>query len=282
MKNTYWNHHGKYQAQVNEIEQLLPSYGYTYNRNMNLFIYVSHLYYDSHNNGGGNIMDCYASHYEKYVPEELRKHLKLEFFTTPLHDKAERAMDTVLEFLKGADLHYIRYTLWRNNATKLYCLNHQDGDGWFEVTFGSLVEKVNYIKDMERSLGYTRLTPPKTSPFEAVPAYCSRCGEFLYYSTDNSVAEVMCMHCGYFHADIMEHGKVVELYHNDGFGSCCFTGSIGFVQRAIPFPYSREKAMEFFIRCKSEYEGEITEAKLIWWDPKQQVFLTLIDEKSGK
>lgn len=90
------------------------------------------------------------------------------------------------------------------------------------------------------------------------------------------------MHCGYFHADIMEHGKVVELYHNDGFGSCCFTGSIGFVQRAIPFPYSREKAMEFFIRCKSEYEGEITEAKLIWWDPKQQVFLTLIDEKSGK
>lgn len=43
MKNTYWNHHGKYQAQVNEIEQLLPSYGYTYNRNMNLFIYALRL-----------------------------------------------------------------------------------------------------------------------------------------------------------------------------------------------------------------------------------------------
>ena len=282
MKNTYWNHNGKYQSQVDEIEKLVPSFGYTYNPKMNLFLLVSHLYYDAYNNGGGSIVDCYASDFEKYVPEELKQKIKLEFFAGVQHDKMESAMNAVLEYLNGADLHYTPYRLWRINKTKQISMNQQAGDNWFDVTFGSLVEKVEYIKDVESRLGYSRFTPHESSPFEALPVYCSRCGDFLYYSSDRDVAEVLCMHCGYYHADRLEQGKVVELYHNAGYGSCLFTGSGGTLQCAIPFPYSREKAMKFFSQHKNEYEGELLSAQLTWWDDENKVFHILVNDNYGK
>jgi len=283
MKNSYRSHNGKYQTRVDEIEQSVPSFGYTYNPNMNLFLLMSHLYYDAHNNGVGNIMECYASDYEKYMPEELKQKIKLESFTMHQPDAAEKAMDTVIEYLDGADLRFPVFTLWRNNDCKQYCLTEQTGGHWFAVTFGSMVEKIGYIRDMEKMLGYCRLTLPKKSPFKEIPALCSRCGEHLQFFQKDILSEVWCPRCGFFHADVFEHGKVTELYHNDGFGACTITGSAGPMQQAFPCLYSRDRALTFFDRCKAEYEGSIDEATLTWWDGEISKLLTLADEKpSGK
>lgn len=283
MKNSYRNHNGKYQAQVDEFEKLVPSFGYTYNKAMNLFILISHLYYDAHNNGGGNISICYASDYEKYMPQELREQVKLDYFDTPILAEAEKAMDIVLEYLDGADMHFPVFTLWRNNKYKQYCLSEQTGDHWFPVTFGSMVEKISYAWDMEKSLGYCRLTQPKKSPFKEIPALCSRCGDHLHFFQKEYLSEVWCPRCGYFHADVFEHGKVDELYHNDGFGACTITGSAGPEQRAFPCAYSRSRALDFFAQCKAEYDGDIEEATLTWWDAEVCKLITLAAEKkSGK
>lgn len=283
MKNTYWNHNGKYQAQVDEIEKLVPSFGYTYNPKMNLFLLISHLYYDAYNNGGGNIADCYTTDYEKYIPEDLRQIIKLEHFADVRRDKIENAMDIVLEHLHGADLHYPVFSLWRNNKAKQYCFTEQTGEHWFPVTFGSIVEKISYARDMEKSLGYCRLTLPKKSPFKEIPALCSRCGEHLQFFQKEYLSEVWCPRCGFFHADVFEHGKVAELYHNDGFGACILTGSIGPEQRAFPCAYSRSRAMGYFTQCKAEYDGDIEEATLTWWDAEAGKLIILATEKtSGK
>lgn len=50
MENTYRKERGKYQKLVNSIERKMPSIGYTSNIYMNLYITVSKLYYNYHNN----------------------------------------------------------------------------------------------------------------------------------------------------------------------------------------------------------------------------------------
>ncbi len=168
MENTYWSGNGKYQAFVEHLEDKLPSWGYTSNVYMNLFITMSHLYYDAYNNGGGNIPDCYMGDFHRnvkpYLPD-INPHKFIDFDADILEDAqaVELAMDQALEFLKDKDLSFHEYKVWSSNKEE--CISRIEpsearkakGD-WFEVTFGSPETMEDWCMRRQRNLGQKDIT----------------------------------------------------------------------------------------------------------------------------
>lgn len=147
--NTYWEGHGKYEEQVKALNEAMPSIGYTDNVNMNLFIAMSHLYYDAYNNGGGNIEDCYTKDFHLYV-EPVTPFVDLEDFAECRFSKMEKQMDRVLAYLKGKNISYTVYTVWDNYDEKKVSRTKQTGPGWAPITFGSEEERDAWFSDRVR------------------------------------------------------------------------------------------------------------------------------------
>lgn len=145
MRNTYWNEAGKHQAFVNALEDRCPGIGYTSNVYVNLFLAMSHLYYDAYNNGGCNIEDCYMRDFRHYVEPYLGDKVRLDPFIYGLSNVMETMMDTAIEFIKDKYLDFPVYPCWVNHEKCALSFVDPGGAGdpmaygkagWFEVSFG--------------------------------------------------------------------------------------------------------------------------------------------------
>ena len=142
MENTYWNEEGKYQAEADRINDLMPSWGKTENKYMNLFLIASNIYYDIYNNGGGNIKDSLEEYVENYI-KPFANEIKAINFNVTLNtiyrnlkkeEKLERFMDEVVELVSDKDLSYTKYVVYfDNNKEKL---SFTEKEGFSEISFG--------------------------------------------------------------------------------------------------------------------------------------------------
>ena len=131
MKNTYWNNNGRYQQKLDEISGIIPSFEYTDNQYLNLFISTSKIYYDVYNNGGGNIDDCYIDDfYERIYPfiDSNLDELKCN------KEYLEHFMDKVVDLLKDKDLIYTKYVVYQNYEKKQ--LSRIPLNGFSEISSG--------------------------------------------------------------------------------------------------------------------------------------------------
>lgn len=159
LKNSYWNHTGKYQNESEELEKLMPHWGRTTNSYMNLFIVASQLYYDVYNNSGCNIEDCYVDDIEKYI-KPYAKELKGINFKCSLRtivnnlmnkEKLENFLDSVMEFISDKDLSYRKYLAYFDNNNHL--LSYDKKEGYYEISFGEKEEFERWINNRKNS-GY--------------------------------------------------------------------------------------------------------------------------------
>jgi hypothetical protein len=98
----YWYGDGKHQDWVDDISKMMPDMGDTDNNYMNLFIAMSRIYHEIHNNGGINFEDGY---YDK----ELQKITAIvpDFSLTAALDSneyLENADNKIVEFLMDKNL----------------------------------------------------------------------------------------------------------------------------------------------------------------------------------
>ena len=146
MENTYWNHQGKHQQFLDQLEARIPRFGYTSNVYVNLMLAMSHLYYDAYNNGGGNICNgVYTRHFHTYVEPYLHKKVDLDTFSSCLYDKMETMMDLALEYISDKDLSFPVYTVWLDADGYTMSraeppVNDANSSKWRPVTFGTQEE----------------------------------------------------------------------------------------------------------------------------------------------
>lgn len=135
LNKTYWNGNGKYQQFVDQTNKIMPDYGDTTNPNMNLFIYISKLYYDCYNNGGCNIVDCYLDRVDA-LQEKVGKIV----VTMLIGDKEylETITNKVFEFLLDKDLSYekITYYFFDDKDTGIYYHSRNFHRDWHTIAFG--------------------------------------------------------------------------------------------------------------------------------------------------
>ena len=143
MEHTYWNHQGKHQQFLDQLESRTPHFGYTSNVYVNLLLTMSHLYYDAYNNGGGNIYDgVYTRQFRSFVEPHLNKQVDLDTFSSCLYDKMETMMDLALEYISDKDLSFPVYTVWLDTAGNTMSRadpseSDTNSSKWTPVTFGS-------------------------------------------------------------------------------------------------------------------------------------------------
>lgn len=141
MENTYWNDNGKYQAFVNALEERIPSIGYTTNVYANLFIAMSHLYYDAYNNGGCNIEDCYMRDYRQHIEPYLGSQVDPQTFIDGNVPKIEAMMDLAIAYICEKDLDFPVYTFWINHMKRaISTVSPPEGfdekSEWLKISFG--------------------------------------------------------------------------------------------------------------------------------------------------
>jgi len=151
VENTYWNENGKHQAFLDQASEKMPSIGYTGNPYMNMFIAMSHIYYDAYNNGGCNIEDHYMRDFRRYVHPMLPD-LSVSDFISGREVLMEAAMDRVLEFLKDKPMDFPAYKVWFSYEDK--CLSHmepgeEDPRVWSVLSFGELAERNKWCSEQE-------------------------------------------------------------------------------------------------------------------------------------
>lgn len=150
---SYWEGNGKHQALVTQLEEKMPSYGYTSNVFMNCFITMSHLYYDVFNNGAGNIEDCYAKDFERNVSPYLPS-IDLNDFISCNDVRVEQHMDQALEYLKDKPMDFPVYTVWCNfDIHAVSRVSPIDNENWHPITFGMTEELERWFTGRINSTG---------------------------------------------------------------------------------------------------------------------------------
>ncbi len=103
MTNTYWNHKGKYQKLVNELDKLIPTYGPVEkphkNKALERFRKASNAYYDFYNNALCNLAKSFVRIFRvNLYPYRVRGELspRLMFNDDNLINKVERKMDEII------------------------------------------------------------------------------------------------------------------------------------------------------------------------------------------
>ena len=101
----YWNGDGKYQDWYDKIADTMPSMYDTDNSNMNLFIYMSRLYYDIYNNGGANVSD--SKKYQKEIDAIASIVKKFRISKAIIdHTYLEECTNMVFQYLQDKDLSF--------------------------------------------------------------------------------------------------------------------------------------------------------------------------------
>ena len=151
LENAYWNENGKYQAFVQKLEDRLPAIGYTSNVHVNLFIAMSHLYYDAYNNGGCNIEDCYMQDYQQRIEPYLGDKVDPYAFINGVFVKMEAMMDLAIAHIQEKHLDFPLYFCWVNHNERAISMVEPVGievetDGWFKVSFGDMDDLREWAK----------------------------------------------------------------------------------------------------------------------------------------
>jgi len=102
-KNSYWGKNGKYQEDVNKLNELMPDYGYTTNKYMNLFITISKIYYRKYNDGD-SIFE-FEERVTKYI-EPFAEQINFNSYKDYDGQELEDLVDRVILFIKDKDLSY--------------------------------------------------------------------------------------------------------------------------------------------------------------------------------
>jgi hypothetical protein len=141
--NTYWNNKGKYQEWADEISETMPDMCDTDNKNMNVFIAMTNLYYDIYNNGGGNIEDSYMLEVE--IIKRFLGSFDIEKAVAN-EEYLEGVTNTVFEKLMNEDLSFENHGFWNECKQNLISRNPQDGENWRFISCGT---KANMEKEFE-------------------------------------------------------------------------------------------------------------------------------------
>jgi len=142
MEHSYWADNGTYEDFSKHLEELTPSFGYTSNVNMNIYLAMAHLYYDAYNNGGENIDNHYRQDFETYVSPYLPD-IKISPFIFCDFPEMEKMMDHALEYLHDKDFNFPVLSTWINAGKDggfSRCEPPADWpnrNDWREVTFGN-------------------------------------------------------------------------------------------------------------------------------------------------
>ena len=151
LKNCYWNGNGRHQAFVEALEERLPGYGYTSNVYVNLFIAMSHLYYDAYNNGGGNIEDCYMRDFQQHIKPYLGDKVDPQAFIYGNDVRMEQMMDIAIAYIQEKNLDFPVYACWVNHMEEKLSMVEPGKDvdtkgKWHKVTFGDMDEMKEYAR----------------------------------------------------------------------------------------------------------------------------------------
>ena len=163
MVKIYWNGEGKYEKELKVLDDLIPRWGMTDNKYMNLFIVASAVYSDIYNNGGGNLKDSYTNKIEKYlIPfagevKTIRLNSKIETIIKNLknEEKLERFMDEIILYLQDKDLTYDKQTIFFNNETEE--LSEQEVKGFNIITFGNRLDCEKWVNNRKNN-GFKMIT----------------------------------------------------------------------------------------------------------------------------
>lgn len=154
MEKKYWNGTGKYQKELERMEQLIPIMGRTDNKYMNLFLVATNIYYDVYNNGGCNISCCYMDDVEKYLIP-FNSEFRMSFIGDP--EKIEKRfcnkktlenfMNRAIELVIDKDLTYTQYVIYSDcDSDKI---SKEPKAGFEKIVFG---EKDCYNRYIENRL----------------------------------------------------------------------------------------------------------------------------------
>ena len=97
-ENTYWNHKGKYEGAVEELNKLVPTEGSVEhprkNRALEKFRKASNCYYDFYNNGLWNRANEFR---QVFGLASSRYKMGCDRFAQALYDQLEVKMDEIIE-----------------------------------------------------------------------------------------------------------------------------------------------------------------------------------------
>lgn len=155
--NTYWNENGKLQEVANKILEQVPTYGYTNNKYMNLFVAATKMYYDYYNNDccnlKHNIIYDINDHIKPFAKELKGINVEVAYPTLRRNirneAKLEAFMDSVIELVGKNSYDYEAFTMWVDFENNTYSLNELEGS---KVTFGDEGEFNKYI-NFKKSTG---------------------------------------------------------------------------------------------------------------------------------
>lgn len=144
MENTYWNNNGKYQQEIEKLNELMSDFEYTDNAYMNLFITVSHIYYRIYNDGD-SFVDFEERIQEYIVPFE--DDIDFNSFKEYRDEELEGLINRVIEFIKDKDLSYVEHAVYVNHDTKE--LSQVKREGFRKLTSGTEKYMAEWIKSFE-------------------------------------------------------------------------------------------------------------------------------------
>ena len=177
LKNCYWNGNGRHQAFVEALEERLPLFGYTSNVYVNLFIAMSHLYYDAYNNGGCNIEDCYMRDYRQRIEPYLGNKVNPDAFIYGNAAQMEQMMDIAIAYIQEKNLDFPVYACWVNHMEDKLSMVEPGKDfdakaAWHKVTFGDMDEMKEYARTYrDVSESFVKSPVPNNETVEKAPPF---------------------------------------------------------------------------------------------------------------
>jgi hypothetical protein len=138
MNNTYWGNNGKYQQEVEKLNNLMPDFEYTDNPYINLFITISHIYYRIYNDGDSFLN--FENRVTRYV-EPFRNDIYFNSFKEYKDEELEELINRVIEFIKDKDLNYTQHVIYVNHDNKE--LSKVEKDGFKRLISGT----AKYLED---------------------------------------------------------------------------------------------------------------------------------------
>ena len=144
LQNSYWNNRGKFQSNVNSLNNIKPKQGFSDNPLMNCFVVMSNIYYDAYNNGWGGNNEMLERKLKQYVRPVLgvRFGNMKKFYNDS--EYLERQTDNmIVKLIKDDSLVFDRITVI-NKRFKTISLSEYNFNGGEKASFKSYKEIVDF------------------------------------------------------------------------------------------------------------------------------------------